>query len=76
MRTLSAFPEGAQFRSRGRDLLERKKCLKNKGKTRGSGSLVTSVNNHPSFARSNMNITVNCTSSLNLGKQKGGGFSI
>lgn len=70
------FPEGPQYRSWGRDLLERKKRLKNKDKTRGPGSLVTSVNNYPSFARSNLYITINSTSSLNLEKQKGGRFSI
>lgn len=54
----------------GRDPLEVQKCLKNKGKTRGTKSLVTEVNNCPGFARSSLNIIVNCTSSLDMGEKK------
>lgn len=44
--------------------------VKNKGKTKGLKSLIIKVNSCPGFARLNLNIIVNFTSSLDMGKTK------
>lgn len=62
--------------SNGKGLFGGTKVFEKQRKNKGPQCLVIKVNNCPGFARSNLNIIVNCTSSVDTGKQKSGGFSI